>query len=196
MTRSPRIGHHGRLSLSTPSDTPNLLGLSLETLRLLPKGLSENDSTFQYRPRPHLVTRRWVYEKLWEWGEDSALWQSRVLGNFPDQSEDSLISLKWLEAARDSVEPPQGKKLVVGIDVAGSDCGDETFAVVRQGGQIVAMDGWTLQDPLTEVNKFLHPFKTRISEVNIDTIGVGLNFKPRLEALGYPALWHQRRRSV
>ncbi len=52
--------------------------------------------------------------------------------------------------------------------------------------QIIAMDGWTLQDPLTEVNEFLYPFKNRIQEVNIDTIGVGLNFKPRLEALDYP----------
>ena len=167
-------------------DTPNLQGLSLESLRLLPKGLSENESTFEYRPRPYLVTRRWVYEKLWEWGEDSPLWQSRVLGSFPEQSEDSLISLRWLEAARESIEPPPGKKLMVGIDVAGSDGGAETFAVVRQGGQIIAMEGWTLQDPLTEVNKFLYPFKNRIDEVNIDTIGVGLNFKPRLEALGYP----------
>src|SRR5260370_11810577 len=81
-------------------DTPNLEGLPLETLRLLPKGLSENDSTFEFQPRPYMVTRRWVYEKLWEWGEDSALWQSRVLGGFPEQAEDSLSSQKGLEAAR------------------------------------------------------------------------------------------------
>ena len=104
----------------------------------------------------------------------------------PTQSEDALISLRWLEAARESIEPSEGDKLMVGIDVAGSDGGDETYAVIRQGTQIVAMEGWTLRDPLTEVNKFLYPFKNRIVEVNIDTIGVGLNFKPRLEALGYP----------
>jgi hypothetical protein len=50
-------------------DTPNLEGLPLETLRLLPQGLSENEAIFHYQPRPYLVTRRWVYEKLWEWGE-------------------------------------------------------------------------------------------------------------------------------
>jgi hypothetical protein len=65
-------------------DTPNLEGLPLERLRQLPKGLSENDPTFAYCPRPYLVTRRWVYEKFWEWGEDSPLWQSRVLGSFPE----------------------------------------------------------------------------------------------------------------
>jgi hypothetical protein len=113
-------------------DTPNLEGLPLETLRLLPKGLSENDSSFAYRPRPYLVTRRWVYEKLWEWGEESPLWQSRVLGSFPEQSEDSLISLKWLEGARDPIEIPGSHRVTVGIDVAGSDGGDETVGAATR----------------------------------------------------------------
>jgi phage terminase large subunit len=167
-------------------DTPNLEGLPLETLRLLPKGLSENDSTFAYRPRPYLVTRRWVYEKLWEWGEESPLWQSRVLGSFPEQSEDSLISLKWLEAARDPIELPGSHRVMVGIDVAGSDGGDETVVVVQAAGNILALGAWSLKDPLTKVNEFLLPYKTRIEEVNVDVIGVGHNFVPRLEALGYP----------
>jgi hypothetical protein len=32
---------------------------------------AEDDAIFEYRPRPYLVTRRWVYEKPWEWGEYS-----------------------------------------------------------------------------------------------------------------------------
>jgi phage terminase large subunit len=167
-------------------DTPNLEGLPLETLRLLPKGLSKNDSTFAYRPRPYLVTRRWVYEKLWEWGEESPLWQSRVLGSFPEQSEDSLISLKWLEAARDPIEIPGSPRVIVGIDVAGSDGGDETVVVVQAAGNILGLGAWSLKDPLTKVNEFLLPYKPRIEEVNVDVIGVGHNFVPRLEALGYP----------
>ena len=81
--------------------------------------MSENDSTFKYRPRPYLVTRRWVYEKLWEWGEDSPLWQSRVLGSFPEQAADSLISLRWLEAAQHpQVLHNDEAQLFAGIDVA------------------------------------------------------------------------------
>ena len=167
-------------------DTPNLEGLPLETLRLLPKGLSENDSTFAYRPRPYLVTRRWVYEKLWEWGEESPLWHSRVLGSFPEQSEDSLISLKWLEAARDPIEIPGSRRVIVGIDVAGSDGGDETVVAVQAAGNILALGAWSLKDPLAKVNEFLLPYKSRIEEVNVDVIGVGHNFVPRLAALGYP----------
>ena len=44
----------------------------------------------------------------------------------------------------------------------------------------------SLKDPLTKVNEFLLPYKPRIDEVNVDVIGVGHDFVPRLEALGYP----------
>jgi hypothetical protein len=41
-----------------------------------------------------------VYEAFWKYGEDSLFWQARVRGQFPEQAEDALISLRWLEAAR------------------------------------------------------------------------------------------------
>ena len=54
-----------------------------------------------------------------EWGEDSPLWQSRVLGCFPEQAQDALISLKWLEAARGpKVLPNDEVRLYAGIDSA------------------------------------------------------------------------------
>jgi phage terminase large subunit len=167
-------------------DTPNLAGWPLERLRQLPKGLSENDSIFAHCPRPYLVTRRWVYEKFWEWGEESPLWQSRVLGSFPEQAEDSLIPLTWLEVARETIEVPAHHRVTVGIDVAGSDGGDETVVAVQAAGNILALGAWSVRDPLTKVNEFLLPYKTRIEEVNVDVIGVGHNFVPRLEALDYP----------
>jgi hypothetical protein len=46
-----------------------------------------------------VVTRRWVREKWHEWGEAPPLWQARVLGEFPTQGDNALISLAWLEAA-------------------------------------------------------------------------------------------------
>src|SRR5207249_6850366 len=62
-------------------DTPNLAGLTLEHLLALP------DAELDLNPRPYLVSRRWVREKWHEWGEASPLWQARVRGQFPVQSE-------------------------------------------------------------------------------------------------------------
>jgi hypothetical protein len=54
-----------------------------------------------------------------------------VLRSFPEQAEDSLISLKWLEVARPpKVLPNDEAELYAGIDVAEAG-GDETVCAVR-----------------------------------------------------------------
>jgi len=46
-----------------------------------------------------LVTRRWVEERKKVWGEDNPIYQARVLGEFPEQGEDTLIPLSLVEGA-------------------------------------------------------------------------------------------------
>ena len=65
-------------------NTPNLEGFTLETLRSLRRDLPPSDPIFQYCPAPHLVSRRWVYETLIKYGEQSPYWQGHVRGEFPD----------------------------------------------------------------------------------------------------------------
>jgi len=166
-------------------DTPNLQGFTLEQLRALPPGLPDSDPIFQGRPRPYLVTLRWVYEKLHTWGEKSPQWQARVRGQFPEQSEDALLSLAWLEAAAARAPRDDGSPLMAGIDVAGPG-EDETVAVIRCGPSIIAQRAWPDQDPRGAVLGFLAPFKDRLEEVNVDSAGVGHGFALHLEDHGYP----------
>ena len=170
-------------------DTPNLRGLSLEDLRAMPRRLPEDAPEFALRPRPYLVTRRWVYEKFSEWGEKSPLWQARVRGQFPEQAEDALISLTWLEAARAKRADADPKpRLYAGIDVAGPG-EDETCAVVRDDrGGIVAMASWQSPDPRGDVCAFLAEFRDRLEDVNVDSIGIGYNFALHLEDQGFPVM--------
>ncbi len=49
--------------------------------------------------KPTLVTPKWVEDAKVNWGEDSPMYQIRVLGEFPSESEDTLISLKIIENA-------------------------------------------------------------------------------------------------
>ncbi len=78
-----------------------------------------------------LVTRRWIDEKRVKWGEGSLLWEVRVLGDFPAQSEDAVCALAEVEAAV-ARDVESGEPAVVACDVArfGSD---ETVIVVRRG---------------------------------------------------------------
>jgi len=48
---------------------------------------------------PGAVTRKWCEDRLRRWGEDSPVYQSRVLGEFPTTALDQLISLKDVEDA-------------------------------------------------------------------------------------------------
>ena len=48
---------------------------------------------------PGLTTPRWVEERREIWGEDNPVYRARVLGEFPDQGENTLLNLSDIEAA-------------------------------------------------------------------------------------------------
>lgn len=84
-------------------DTPNFTAF----------GITEEDivnSTWKEKiagplPNPKLITPEWAADKHLRWGPDSPAYQARVRGQFPTESDDTLIPLAWIEAAmeRDSV---------------------------------------------------------------------------------------------
>jgi hypothetical protein len=164
--------------------TPNLEGFTLESLRGLPPDLPADHSLFAFQPRPYLVSRRWVYERFWEWGEESPLWQARVRGQFPEQAEDALISLAWLEAAKGEPQDSYGR-VIAGIDVAGPG-DDETVVTIRSQDSILAQRFLSSPDPRGEVVAFLNPWKPRLEKVKVDSVGIGYNFGLHLRDLGFP----------
>ena len=159
-------------------DTPNLAGLTMDSLLALPEDELDRNA------RPYLTTRRWVKEKYHEWGPDNPIWDSRVMGNFPSQSAYSLISLGWLEAAQER-EGKRTGKLTAGIDVAGPG-EDETVLAVRDGNELIHLQSWTKPDPRGEVLAALEQFRGRLRLVNLDTAGIGYYFGKHLEDAGLP----------
>jgi phage terminase large subunit len=107
-------------------------------------------------------------------------------GSFPEQAVDSLISLKWLEAARrPKVLPNDEAQLYAGIDVAEAGGDDETVCAVRtRSGRIVAMQSWH-GNSRGPVIAFLRTFKDRLVEINFDRAGVGAYFATDFESFGF-----------
>lgn len=165
-------------------DTPNLEGVSVDDLRAIPA--DDVDNPFlDYNPRPYLTTRRWVHEKLHTWTEESPLWQSRVRGNFPKQSEDALLSLAWLEAARlREIPPAETDEWEAGIDVAGPGEA-ETVLAIRRGPALVKLKAWPNPDPRGDVLAELTPFRDRLARVKVDSVGQGYYFARHIEDNGY-----------
>lgn len=168
-------------------DTPNLAGVSIDDLRAIPftqdgSRSEKQDAFLNHSPRPYLTTRRWVWERLHTWGELSPLWEARVRGQFPTQSEDALIALAWLERAG-SVTPGVTTPYIAGLDVAGPG-EDETVLTVRQGTNVVARHVWSMPDPRGEVVSALRGLDP-IEKVNVDSIGIGYYMARHIEDAGF-----------
>ncbi len=165
-------------------DTPNLNGLTIEDLK---RFAAESPDELDNNIRPYLTTRRWVYDMYTEYGEEHPLYQSRVLGRFPEQSANSLISLAWCEQARTREAAAPTGKIDVGLDVAGPG-EDETVYVARDGAHILDMTAWPSEDPRGEVVAKLNPIKDKLRSVNVDCVGVGWGMYTHLKGLGFPAV--------
>ncbi len=135
--------------------------------------------------RPYLISKDWVQERAETWGVDNPRFQSRALGEFPEQAEDALISLAWLENAKHREPEPDNKKRLVrvGIDVAGPG-EDETVVYVVQGNNVIALGAFNDRDARGPVLRFLQPWGRRIEVANYDSIGMGHYFGPHLKDHG------------
>jgi hypothetical protein len=83
---------------------------------------------------PLLVSPEWVEERKLRWGVNSPIYQSKVLGDFPDLSDDTLILPRWIEAAQKR-SLPRTRRPLVAADIARFG-EDETVIMRREGGWI------------------------------------------------------------
>ena len=122
----------------------------------------------------------WIEERRQEWGEASATYQVRVLGNFPDQGENALISMKWAEEAQERDGDGEGA-IEVGVDVARYG-GDELVAYVRQGNAVVASSYWRGNDTMASAGRVAAIAREhQATAIKVDEIGVGAGVLDRLK---------------
>jgi phage terminase large subunit len=151
-----------------------LQGLTLDDLLALP------DDELNLNSWPMLTTRRWTRERheSWYYGSatNSPLWQSRVMGEFPNDSESSLFTLASLERAAASPGRANDRsEITIGIDPAGAGA-DLTVATAFSCGSIIDQAAWAAADPRGEAVAFVKKFGERVRLVRVDTGGLGYNF--------------------
>jgi phage terminase large subunit len=179
-TRNRNLRGHKAITISA-FDTPNLQGLTLETLLALP------DAELDYAPYPYLIRRRWVVEMYHKWGPTSTRFLSRVLGQFPTQASDAVFRLEWVQAAAlpydaEDLDPhlkQEGLYIQVGLDIAGAG-DDETAACARIGPYVVAAEAWADADAMPRFLEFISRLRMRFRRAHIvvvgDAVGVGFHF--------------------
>jgi len=158
---------------------------------------------------PSLVTPKWVVDAEKNWGTESYLYQVRVLGDFPTESEDTLIPLKLVELAtqhgsssihsgltqagenREKGEAGEVGEIEdgvveVGVDVArfGSD---KTAICVRRGDRVISIETFTRQDTMRTAGQVVRISRNfSPSAIRIDEIGIGAGVIDRLKELKIP----------
>ena len=139
-----------------------------------------------------LVTRKWVEERGRVWGAGNPVYQARVLGEFPDQGEDTLIPLSVVEGAvaRDFTPSPalpnQGEEnVVIAVDVA--RFGSDKSVILRRRGMVVediqAYRGLDTMKLAGHVANAIQLHKPAV--VMIDEVGIGAGVVDRLREQGY-----------
>lgn len=132
----------------------------------------------------NLISKRWVEERRVSWGEESALFVSKCIGDFPTSGDPySVIQYGWAAACR-TLELPEGEPVEAGIDVGAG--GDRTVIRERRGmvagREFVFVDS----DPMRSVGKLVEKINEwDIKTVKIDVTGIGWGLAGRLRELSH-----------
>ena len=149
---------------------------------------------------PGLTSKLWCDERAVEWGEESAIYVSRVRGEIPRESSDTLIRLGWVEESRARWEEALGDLLpdksrltwddvkdapvpttglvgpvILGIDVARKGT-NKTVLTVRQGCRVLEIKyglGERTTWSFDQALVLMAKWGIAPQNVYVDTIGVG-----------------------
>lgn len=130
--------------------------------------------TGEYVPddlRKLLVSQLWVDEKERKWGKDNPMYIAKVLGEFPESSDDGLISIKWVKAAQERDLAAEGV-IELGCDVGGGL--DRNVIYKRHGpvARLVRKDH--NPDTMQSLGNLMRAIKdTGATRAKVDSIGIG-----------------------
>jgi phage terminase large subunit len=127
---------------------------------------------------PGAVSQKAVDRRLAKYGTGSRLYESRVRGVCPAESEDALIKLEWCRAAAQKWTDARfrvGAK-ALGVDVANSENGDSAAVAMWQGATLLKVDAFACPNANQLGRDVLALGQTQYidpAHVGIDSVGVG-----------------------
>lgn len=144
-----------------------------------------------------LTGPNWVDEAKTELGEGSALWTSKVLGEFPELDEFSIIPMGWIEEAQRRWEtwhdesggvPPSDARLILGADIARFG-NDRTAFAHRYGDVFTEVKTMPKKDTISTAQMVAHFLRHGRGDMGVvDTNGVGAGTYDALKKMGRFAL--------
>jgi len=126
----------------------------------------------------------------WQLGgrrEDDAVYQSKILAQFPTVGEQAIVPLSWLTEACERRNPPApDEPIILGVDVAGEG-GDESVVYLRHGGRLRRVLAQRGLDRMALVGRVVELRRAHnATAIHVDAIGIGDGVASRLKELGEP----------
>jgi len=135
---------------------------------------------------PGAVTRAWVAEHEASWGgPESALARAKIRGLWPEQGDDMLISLAWVEAAQARWIAPTGPPSAGGCDVARTGSDETIIQAVYAGGVFGIPTAYHEPNLMATVGRLV---TAAFPVLATDDSGVGGGVTDRLAEQGVPVM--------
>lgn len=127
--------------------------------------------------------QKWVDKAARAWGETSARYMSKVLGEFPDSDDRSFFSQEAMNKADDTeIKEDYENIMRLGVDVARFG-EDDSMAYTNLGGRIRKQDAWskaTTNESATRIHMIAQ--NVGAHEVVIDAAGLGAGIADQVAA--------------
>lgn len=135
------------------------------------------------------ISQEWADQRKTQWGETSAVYQNRVLGEFADSGEDNVVPLRWVELANDRWRACQGVgtgDMSYGVDPA--RYGQDKTTIARLVGRVCEVINYYTRQSTMETAGRVASTVNKKTPVAVDVIGIGAGVYDRLEEEGYAVI--------
>jgi len=124
--------------------------------------------------KPLLIQPGWVDRQKVAWGEESARFKSKVLGEFPDEDDTAFFSQNAIDNAIDTtVDDDSEIDAVLGVDLARFG-EDSSVIYVNRGGRLRRYSEWSKATSVESANRVHQAaIETGAKEVRVDGAGLG-----------------------
>lgn len=130
-----------------------------------------------------MPSREWKEDRKKAWGEDSAIYISKVLGKFPEEdSPFTTVPYGWATQCRYLELPEDPDAVEAGIDVGAG--GDRTVIYERRGPVAGRVETFRDADPMRTIGRLVEKINEwGVRRVKVDVIGIGWALYGRLKEL-------------
>jgi phage terminase large subunit len=122
-----------------------------------------------------------IHDDAIDLGENSPLFVAMDLGEFPDETDDTIIPISWVQAAVNrSTKKTRGR--AVAVDVARFG-GDETVFMEMNGSDVTILETYKGKDLMKTAGRIVRLLNSGVPKVAVDDAGLGGGVTDRVREL-------------